>query len=161
MERILTRVALRSARPRDLTRLRTALAALPQVQPLLAVAQGARLQHLAALAQPLPDLQALLERALQDNPPMVIREGGVIADGYDEELDELRGLTTNAGEFLLALEQREQARTGIATLKVGYNRVHGYFIEISRGQSDNAPIDYIRRQTLKTVSYTHLRAHET
>ena len=115
------------------------------------MAQGARLQHLAALAQPLPDLQALLERALQDNPPMVIREGGVIADGYDEELDELRGLTTNAGEFLLALEQREQARTGIATLKVGYNRVHGYFIEISRGQSDNAPIDYIRRQTLKNA----------
>ena len=106
---------------------------------------------MAALAQPLPDLQALLERALQDNPPMVIREGGVIADGYDEELDELRGLTTNAGEFLLALEQREQARTGIATLKVGYNRVHGYFIEISRGQSDNAPIDYIRRQTLKNA----------
>lgn len=151
MERILTRVALRSARPRDLTRLRTALAALPQVQPLLAVAQGERLQHLAALAEPLPDLQTLLERALQDNPPMVIREGGVIADGYDKELDELRGLTTNAGEFLLALEQREQARTGIATLKVGYNRVHGYFIEISRGQSDNAPIDYIRRQTLKNA----------
>ena len=151
MERILTRVALRSARPRDLTRLRTALTALPQVQPLLAVAQGARLQHLAALAGPLPDLQALLERALQDNPPMVIREGGVIADGYDEELDELRGLNTNAGEFLLALEQREQARTRIATLKVGYNRVHGYFIEISRGQSDNAPIDYIRRQTLKNA----------
>lgn len=151
MERILTRVALRSARPRDLTRLRTALAALPQVQPLLAVAQGVRLQHLATLAEPLPNLQALLERALQDNPPMVIREGGVIADGYDEELDELRGLTTNAGEFLLALEQREQARTGIATLKVGYNRVHGYFIEISRGQSDNAPIDYIRRQTLKNA----------
>ncbi len=151
MERILTRVALRSARPRDLTRLRTALAALPQVQPLLAVAQGERLQHLAALAEPLPDVQTLLERALQDNPPMVIREGGVIADGYDKELDELRGLTTNAGEFLLALEQREQARTGIATLKVGYNRVHGYFIEISRGQSDNAPIDYIRRQTLKNA----------
>jgi DNA mismatch repair protein MutS len=151
MERILTRVALRSARPRDLTRLRTALAALPQVQPLLAVAQGERLQNLAALAEPLPDLQTLLERALQDNPPMVIREGGVIADGYDKELDELRGLTTNAGEFLLALEQREQARTGIATLKVGYNRVHGYFIEISRGQSDNAPIDYIRRQTLKNA----------
>jgi DNA mismatch repair protein MutS len=151
MERILTRVALRSARPRDLTRLRTALAALPQVQPLLAVAQGARLQHLATLAEPLPYLQALLEQALQDNPPMVIREGGVIADGYDEELDELRGLTTNAGEFLLALEQREQARTGIATLKVGYNRVHGYFIEISRGQSDNAAIDYIRRQTLKNA----------
>ena len=151
MERILTRVALRSARPRDLTRLRTALAALPQVQPLLAVAQGERLQHLAALAEPLPDVQTLLERALQDNPPMVIREGGVIADGYDKELDELRGLTTNAGEFLLALEQREQARAGIATLKVGYNRVHGYFIEISRGQSDNAPIDYIRRQTLKNA----------
>lgn len=151
MERILTRVALRSARPRDLTRLRSALAALPKIEPLLAKAEGQRLQQLAQLAKPLPELKALLQRALQDNPPMVIREGGVIADGYDSELDELRGLTTNAGEFLLALEEREKQRTGIATLKVGYNRVHGYFIEISRGQSDNAPIDYIRRQTLKNA----------
>ena len=82
---------------------------------------------------------------------MVIRDGGVIADGYDSELDELRALNTNAGDFLLELEERERTRTGIATLKVGYNRVHGYYIEISRGQSDNAPVEYIRRQTLKNA----------
>jgi DNA mismatch repair protein MutS len=82
---------------------------------------------------------------------MVIRDGGVIADGYDEELDELRALNTNAGEFLLAMEEREKIATGISTLKVGYNRVHGYYIEISRGQSDNAPVEYIRRQTLKNA----------
>ena len=83
---------------------------------------------------------------------MVIRDGGVIADGFDPELDELRALNTNAGEFLLAMEEREKASTGISTLKVGFNRVHGYYIEISRGQSDNAPVEYIRRQTLKMPS---------
>ena len=151
MERILTRVALRSARPRDLTRLRSALAALPHLQPLLAAMTSEHLQLLTEKMAPLPDLQQHLEHAVKDNPPMVIRDGGVIADGYDDELDELRRLTTHAGDFLLALEAREKERTGIATLKVGYNRVHGYFIEISRGQSDNAPIDYIRRQTLKNA----------
>ena len=93
----------------------------------------------------------LLGSAIQENPPVVIRDGGVIADGYDSELDELRALNTNAGDYLLELEEREKARTGIATLKVGYNRVHGYYIEISRGQSDNAPVEYIRRQTLKNA----------
>ena len=93
----------------------------------------------------------LLASAIQENPPVVIRDGGVIADGYDSELDELRALNTNAGDYLLELEEREKARTGIATLKVGYNRVHGYYIEISRGQSDNAPVEYIRRQTLKNA----------
>ena len=82
---------------------------------------------------------------------MVTRDGGVIANGYDQELDDLRALNTNAGEFLLAMEEREKAKTGIATLKVGYNRVHGYYIEISRGQSDKAPVEYIRRQTLKNA----------
>jgi DNA mismatch repair protein MutS len=86
-----------------------------------------------------------------ENPPVVIRDGGVIADGYDQELDELRALNTNAGEFLLAMEEREKASTGISTLKVGYNRVHGYYIEISRAQSDQAPVEYIRRQTLKNA----------
>jgi len=102
-------------------------------------------------AKPMPRLADLLNAAIQDNPPMVIRDGGVIANGYDQELDDLRALNTNAGEFLLAMEEREKAKTGIATLKVGYNRVHGYYIEISRGQSDKAPVEYIRRQTLKNA----------
>jgi len=151
MERILTRVALRSARPRDLTRLHESLAVLPQLETTLACAPVEHLTSLATAAKPLPDLVELLGSAIQENPPVVIRDGGVIADGYDSELDELRALNTNAGDYLLELEEREKARTGIATLKVGYNRVHGYYIEISRGQSDNAPVEYIRRQTLKNA----------
>jgi len=151
MERILTRVALRSARPRDLTRLHESLAVLPQLASGLANIPADHLSELARLAEPMPELVELLDSAIKENPPVVIREGGVIADGYDSELDELRALNTNAGKFLLEMEEREKARTGIATLKVGYNRVHGYYIEISRGQSDNAPVDYIRRQTLKNA----------
>ena len=151
MERILTRVALRSARPRDLTRLHTSLAALPKIASELSHCQLEHLMALAEKAKPLPHLVDLLSQSVKENPPMVIRDGGVIADGYDEELDELRALNTNAGEFLLAMEEREKATTGISTLKVGYNRVHGYYIEISRGQSDKAPVEYIRRQTLKNA----------
>ena len=151
MERILTRVALRSARPRDLTRLHESLAVLPQLKTALAHAPVEHLATLAEEAKPLPELVELLGSAIQENPPVVIRDGGVIADGYDSELDELRALNTNAGDFLLELEERERTRTGIATLKVGYNRVHGYYIEISRGQSDNAPVEYVRRQTLKNA----------
>ncbi|MDX1269865.1 MAG: DNA mismatch repair protein MutS, partial [Oceanisphaera sp.] len=98
-----------------------------------------------------PELTTLLERAVIDNPPMVIREGGVIAEGYDEELDELRNISSNAGDFLLKLEQQERERTGLSSLKVGYNRVHGYYIEISRSQAVEAPTEYIRRQTLKNA----------
>ena len=151
MERILTRVALRSARPRDLTRLLDSLAALPQIASQLQTAELGHLQKLAEGAKPLPHLVELLSTAIKENPPVIIRDGGVIADGYDNELDELRALNTNAGEFLLAMEEREKANTGISTLKVGYNRVHGYYIEISRGQSDKAPVEYIRRQTLKNA----------
>ncbi len=151
MERILTRIALNSARPRDLTRLRASLAALPQIQTLLGAPKANHIDELAVLTRPMPNTLTLLENALIENPPMVIREGGVIADGYDEELDELRKLSNNAGTFLLNLEELEKKRTGIPTLKVGYNRVHGYYIEISRGQSANAPADYIRRQTLKNA----------
>ena len=151
MERILTRVALRSARPRDLTRLLDSLAALPQIASQLQTAELGHLQKLAEGAKPLPHLVELLTTAIKENPPVIIRDGGVIADGYDSELDELRALNTNAGEFLLAMEEREKANTGISTLKVGYNRVHGYYIEISRGQSDKAPVEYIRRQTLKNA----------
>jgi len=124
---------------------------LPQIKALL---KGTKVSHIANLlddAKPLPHLVDLLQRAIMENPPVVIREGGVIADGYDSELDDLRALNSNAGEFLLAMEEREKAATGISTLKVGYNRVHGYYIEISRGQSDQAPAEYIRRQTLKNA----------
>jgi DNA mismatch repair protein MutS len=149
IERILTRVALRSARPRDLTRLRDALGLLPALQQLVANYSADRLLHLRAQLLPQPALHELLARALIDNPPMLIRDGGVMATGYDKELDELRLLSENAGQYLVDLEAREKERTGFKTLKVGYNRVHGYYIELSRGEADNAPLDYQRRQTLK------------
>ncbi|MAV07770.1 MAG: DNA mismatch repair protein MutS [Gammaproteobacteria bacterium] len=151
MERILTRVALHSARPRDLMRLLSSIAVLPQIKSTLQPSNHKHIKQLLEKAKPLPHLVELLDRAIIENPPMVIREGGVIADGYDSELDELRALNSNAGEFLLAMEEREKQATGIANLKVGYNRVHGYYIEISRGQSDKAPVEYIRRQTLKNA----------
>jgi DNA mismatch repair protein MutS len=151
MERILTRVALRSARPRDLTRLHSSLEALPQLRAALAKAHSPRLAELSHSVGHYPELCDLLGRAIIENPPVVIRDGGVIADGYDSELDELRQLSSNAGDYLLDIEKRERLATGISTLKVGYNRVHGYYIEISRGQSDRAPAQYIRRQTLKNA----------
>jgi DNA mismatch repair protein MutS len=149
IERILSRVGLKSARPRDLATLRDALGALPELMPLMAQIDT---EMMAALAEEIgehPALHQLLTRAIIPQPPMLIRDGGVLAEGYDAELDELRGLSQNADQFLLDLESRERERTGIANLKVSYNRVHGYYIEISRSQSDKAPEDYIRRQTLK------------
>jgi len=151
MERILTRVALRSARPRDLTRLLSSLQALPQVRVELAPLNASLLRALSERAGDYPDLCQLLASALIDNPPVVIRDGGVIADGYDQDLDELRQISSHAGDFLLDIETREKQATGISTLKVGYNRVHGYYIEISRAQSDKAPASYMRRQTLKNA----------
>ncbi|WP_409995872.1 DNA mismatch repair protein MutS [Halomonas sp. DP4Y7-2] len=152
IERILARVALGSARPRDLARLRDAFNALPALRDQLAgYAEGTTLDELRVHIQPFPELADLLTRALIDNPPVVIRDGGVIADGFDSELDEHRGLAEHAGDYLVQLEARERARTGLAGLKVGYNRVHGYFIEIPRAQAKEAPADYIRRQTLKNA----------
>ncbi|WP_296058883.1 DNA mismatch repair protein MutS [uncultured Amphritea sp.] len=151
IERVLARVALRSARPRDLERLKNAFQVLPEVQALLAATQPALLKTLAETAGSFPDLCDLLNRAVTENPPVVIRDGGVIATGYDAELDELRGLSENAGNYLVQLETRERERTGIPTLKVGYNRVHGYFIEIGKAQKAEVPGDYIRRQTLKNA----------
>lgn len=150
LERILSRVALRSARPRDLTRLRDSLWALPELVSTLPQ-DTPRLTALAADIGNYPDLCALLSAALIEAPPVVIRDGGVLASGYDEELDELRGISENAGEYLVDIERREREATGLSTLKVGYNRVHGYYIEISRQQSDRAPDAYQRRQTLKNV----------
>lgn len=151
MERILGRLALRSARPRDLTRLRDSLAELPHLQQLLSQTPSPIISRLQAEMAEFPQLESLLQNAIIDNPPVVIRDGGVIAEGYDDELDELRAISSNAGDYLVKLEEQEKSRTGISTLKVGYNRVHGYFIEISKGQSEKAPADYIRRQTLKNA----------
>lgn len=152
IERILSRVGLGSARPRDLERLRDALSSLPNLQSaLIDDARPPHIDKLAISVSEFPEQASLLRKAIIDNPPVVIRDGGVIADGYDEELDELRNISENAGEYLIKLEQQEKARTGIATLKVGYNRVHGYFIEISKAQAVDVPADYIRRQTLKNA----------
>ncbi|HQT71755.1 MAG TPA: DNA mismatch repair protein MutS [Thiobacillus sp.] len=148
VERISGRIALKNARPRDLSGLRDTLALLPDLAATLPDDRA----HLTALQAALaarPDLHELLARAVLPEPASVLREGGVIADGYDANLDELRALTRDAGAFLLELETRERARSGIGTLKVEYNRVHGFYIEVSRAQSDNVPDDYRRRQTLK------------
>ena len=151
MERILGRLALRSSRPRDLSRLMMSIACYPELQSELAKLKSPLLNSLAIQISTFPALVDLLSRAIIENPPVVIREGGVIADGYDAELDDLRNISTNAGQYLLDLELRERERTGIPTLKVGYNRVHGYFIELTSAQSEKAPADYIRRQTLKNA----------
>ena len=150
MERILARVALRSARPRDLTRLRSALGQIPDI------VQSS--QHLTASLDQLlyqigdfSELHDLLERAIIENPPQLIRDGGVIAAGYNAELDEWRDLADGATQYLENLEQREREATGIDTLKIGFNAVHGYYIQISQGQAHKAPIHYVRRQTLKNA----------
>jgi DNA mismatch repair protein MutS len=148
VERILSRVALRSARPRDLSTLRDGLAMLPDLRALLAPLDSPRLATLSAELGEHAEDAAMLASAIIPQPPVLLRDGGVIAEGHDAELDELRTLSTTADQFLVDLETRERAATGIATLKVGYNRVHGYFIEISKGQSARAPTHYTRRQTL-------------
>ncbi|WP_305908271.1 DNA mismatch repair protein MutS [Methylomarinum sp. Ch1-1] len=151
IERISSRIALKSARPRDLVVLRNTLAVLPELQAQLS---GAENSHLEALRQQIgeqPESLALLQRAIIDNPPVLIRDGGVIAAGYNQELDELRNLSQNADQFLLDMESRERETTGINNLKVNYNRVHGYYIEISRLHADKAPAHYTRKQTLKSA----------
>ena len=149
IERIVARVALRTARPRDLCQLRDALATLPRLRDQLQALQAPRIVQLTQYIKTFPELQDRLTRALADSPPVTLRDGGVIALGYDNELDELRGMSENAGHFLLDLEQRERSRSGIANLRVNFNKIHGYYIEVSRSQSENVPADYIRRQTLK------------
>ncbi len=151
IERILARVALKSARPRDLAQLRRALGLLPELRQLLSPLDSPAISALLKAMGEHPEIHALLSQAIIDEPPVLIRDGGVIAPGYDAELDELRGIRENAAQFLLDLEARERERSGIATLKVGYNKVHGYYIEISRAHSDNVPEEYQRRQTLKAA----------
>ncbi|WP_142124623.1 DNA mismatch repair protein MutS [Pseudoxanthomonas sp. 3HH-4] len=148
VERILTRVALRSARPRDLSTLRDGLALLPDVRAYLVPLDAPRLQALAMELGEHADTASLLLAAIAPQPPLKLTDGGVLADGYDAELDELRQLSTHADQFLVDLEARERESSGIPTLKVGYNRVHGYYIEISKGQAEKAPVHYTRRQTL-------------
>jgi DNA mismatch repair protein MutS len=148
IERISSRIALKSARPRDLLVLRNSLAILPDLQQTLAISDNPQLQRLSQQIGEQPDLVALLQAAIIDNPPVLIRDGGVIADGYNAELDELRNLSQNADQFLIDLESREKAATGL-NLKVNYNRVHGYYIEISRLHSEKVPAHYTRKQTLK------------
>lgn len=151
IERIMTRVALKTARPRDLMQLRDSLEKLPAIQNLLKPMDSPGLKALASRISEFPDIYRLLQSAIVAHPPVIIREGGVIANGYDAELDELRSLSGNAGDFLIRLEQQEKERTHISTLKVGYNRVHGYYIEVSKAQAKQAPVEYIRRQTLKNA----------
>jgi len=149
VERILARIALKSARPRDLVGLRNALARLPNLQQTLAPLDVPLLQELVRRAGTHLDVHDLLNRAIVESPPLLIRDGGVIAPGHDAELDELRGLSEHADQYLIDLEARERVRAGIPNLKVGYNRVHGFYIEVSRSQADGVPADYHRRQTLK------------
>ncbi|MEM5274178.1 DNA mismatch repair protein MutS [Cupriavidus taiwanensis] len=152
VERITSRLALLNARPRDLSSLRDTLRALPEVQACLQDDQGSLLlvQTLQDLAVP-QDCLDLLVRAVAEEPATVVRDGGVIARGFDAELDELRDISENCGQFLIDLEARERARTGIANLRVEFNRVHGFYIEVTNGQADKVPDDYRRRQTLKNA----------
>lgn len=151
IERMTARVALKTARPRDLSGLRDSLTQLPALLGALDQVQAPLLTQLCAHLLVPPDVLTLLTRAVQAEPSVVLREGGVIADGYDAELDELRAIQTNHGDFLLQFEAAEKARTGIANLKVEFNNVHGFYIEMSRTQADNAPTEYRRKQTLKNV----------
>ncbi|HDI3253161.1 TPA: DNA mismatch repair protein MutS [Vibrio cholerae] len=163
IERILARLALRSARPRDLARLRHAMQQLPELHSVMSELKQPHLTELRTHAEPMNELCDLLERAIKENPPVVIRDGSVIADGYSAELDEWRDLANGATEFLERLEAEERDRHGIDTLKVGYNNVHGFYIQVSRGQSHLVPPHYVRRQTLKNAEryiIEELKQHE-
>lgn len=151
IERITARIALRTARPRDLSALRDSLNELPAIQDTLQDCTSGLLEMLMVNLQVAPEASALLKQSIKSEPSTLLREGGVIADGYDDELDELRALQTNHGDFLLQYETAEKERTGIGNLKVEYNSVHGFYIEITRAQAENAPTEYRRRQTLKNV----------
>ena len=151
VERILARVALRSARPRDLAQLRASLAALPALRARLAAFDSPLLRQLRERISDHADEYELLRRAIETEPAHVLRDGGVIATGYDATLDELRAIAGHTDEFLLELERRERERTGISNLKLGYNRVQGFYIEVARTQADRVPADYQRRQTIRSA----------
>jgi DNA mismatch repair protein MutS len=151
LERILARVALRSARPRDLTQLRAALGTLPQLLLSLKELNSPLLRELTGEVSEHRNEHALLSKAVVESPPHYVRDGGVIASGFDAELDELRLLGSNTESFMLDLERRERERTGLSSLKLGFNRVQGFFIEVNRSQADAVPTDYLRRQTVKSA----------
>ena len=151
VERILSRIALRSARPRDLTALRSSLAVLPALRESLKRLEAPLIVELTGAVGEHADVRQLLQQAIAEEPSAMLREGDVIAPGYDAELDELRRISTHTDEFLLELEQRERERSGIPSLRLNYNRVSGFFIEVNRSQADNVPKDYIRRQTVKNA----------
>ncbi len=149
IERIIARIGLKSARPRDLTQLRRALVQIPLIIDTIRLWSSPLFEQFSKSIDPLPQTLDRLQCAIIEEPPVLIRDGGVIAEGYDNELDELRSIRTDADDFLKDLENRERSRTGISTLKVNYNKVHGFYIEVSRAQANAVPDDYIRRQTLK------------
>ena len=151
IERITSRVALKSAKPRDLTQLRQTLAVIPDIQALILHHVAPYIRELSEQVRPQPELLQLLSRAIVESPPLLIRDGGVIAEGFDPILDELRSLSEHANETLVKLELEEKAKTGLSSLKLGFNRVQGFFIELSQGQADKAPAHYQRKQTLKNV----------
>lgn len=139
-------------RAHAISRLRAALEQLPELQNMLATSQCQRIKQIATASHPNDELLQLLTRAIVDNPPVLIRDGGVIAEGYNDELDHWRNLSQGATDVLTAMEERERESTGISTLKIGYNKVHGFYIDISRANSHLVPSHYIRRQTLKITS---------
>lgn len=151
IERIITRIGLLSARPRDLTTLRSALRRLPVLKQQTSKLDTLLFKSMLEQWPELVDTEQLLSTAVIEEPPVLIRDGGVLAPGFDQELDELRALSKGADDFLVELEQREREQTGISTLKVAYNRVHGFYIEISKAQAENIPDHYTRRQTLKAA----------
>ena len=151
VDRITARIALRSARPRDLSALRESLVRLPELAAALGPCRARLLAEIVGALAIAPEPLDLLQRAIAAEPAAMVRDGGVIAHGYDAELDELRGIQTNCGEFLMALEARERERSGIPGLKVEFNKVHGFYIEVSRANADKVPDDYRRRQTLKNA----------
>ncbi len=151
LQRIVTRIAMGTATPRDLVRTKVAIQCHSQVLELIEKLDLPN--EIEALAQHsgLNKVRNLIERAIVDEPPATSREGGMIAQGFDAALDELRAVRSEASNYLQDLEQRERDRTGVPTLRVGHNRVHGYYIELTRAQSSEVPDDYVRRQTLKNT----------
>ncbi|AKJ29967.1 DNA mismatch repair protein MutS [Caldimonas brevitalea] len=151
VERIAARIALRQVRPRELTGLRATLAVLPMLRESLPAQATPLLAELHEALTPPPEIARLLTAAVAEEPAVLVRDGGVIAPGFDAELDELRAISQNCDAFLIDLETRERARTGIGNLRVQYNKVHGFYIEVTQGQVDKVPLDYQRRQTLKNA----------
>ncbi|AJC48708.1 DNA mismatch repair protein MutS [Allofrancisella guangzhouensis] len=150
IERIISRVALNTVKPKDLVSLQNTLEEIPKLKKLLEEISSQDIDNLNQNIYQLDDLAELLKKAIIENPPATIRDGGVIKEGFDLELDELKGIKDNSYDFLLKFEQLQKQKTGISNLKVGYNRVHGYYIELSKQYADKVPIEYVRRQTLKT-----------